>query len=110
MTVIGFIKKQVDLKNDKAKFIIIPKTNEEYKSVTYCSIRFIDSCRLISDKWYKVVKNSDEDDFVILIEEFPDKWQHLNKKLAQPYQYFNSIDDYKKPVIIFLEKETSSVN
>ena len=30
--------------------------------------------------------------------EFPDKWQYLNKKLAYPYQYFNSIDDYKNPV------------
>ena len=30
--------------------------------------------------------------------EFPDKWQYLNKKLAYSYQYFNSIDDYKKPV------------
>ena len=36
--------------------------------------------------------------------EFPDKWQYLNKKLAYPYQYFNSIDDYKKPVDK-LEKE-----
>ena len=30
--------------------------------------------------------------------EFPDKWQYLNKKLAYPYEYFNSIDDYQKPV------------
>ena len=36
--------------------------------------------------------------FKILKKEFPDKWQYLNKKLAYPYEYFNSIDDYKKPV------------
>ena len=30
--------------------------------------------------------------------EFPDNWQSSNKKLAYPYEYFNSIDDYKKPV------------
>ena len=30
--------------------------------------------------------------------EFPDKWQYLNKKLAYPYEYFNSIEDYKKSV------------
>ena len=30
--------------------------------------------------------------------EFPDKWQYLIKKLAYPYEYLNSIDDYKKPV------------
>ena len=35
---------------------------------------------------------------MILKKEFPDKWQYLNKKLAYPYEAFNSIDDYKKPV------------
>ena len=45
-----------------------------------------------------LVKNLDEDDYKILKKEFPDKWQYLNKKLAYPYEYFNSIDDYKKPV------------
>ena len=46
----------------------------------------------------KLVKNLDEDDFKILKKEFPDKWQYLKKKLAYPYEYFISIDDYKKPV------------
>ena len=46
----------------------------------------------------KLLKNLDKDDFKILKEEFPYKWQYLNKKLAYPYQYFNSIDDYQKPV------------
>ena len=44
------------------------------------------------------MKNLDEDDFKILKKEFPDKWQYLNKKLAYPYQHFNSINDYQKPV------------
>ena len=30
--------------------------------------------------------------------EFPDKWRDLNKKLAYPYEYFNSMEDYQKPV------------
>ena len=29
---------------------------------------------------------------------FPDKWKYLTKKLANPYEYFISIDDYQKPV------------
>ena len=45
-----------------------------------------------------LVKKLDGDDFKILKKEFPDKWQYLNKKLAYPYEYFNSIEDYKKPV------------
>ena len=93
-----FFKKLVDKKNDKVKFDIIPKTNEEYISVTYGCIRFIDSYRFLSSGLDSLVKNLDEDDFKILKKEFPDKWRYLNKKLAYPYEYFNSIDDYKKPV------------
>ena len=29
---------------------------------------------------------------------FPDKWKYLTKKLAYPYEYFNSADDYQKSV------------
>ena len=93
-----FFKRLIDLKKYKVKFEIIPKTNEEYISVKYGCIRFIDSYRFLSESLDNLVKNLDEDDFKILKKEFPDKWQYLIKKLAYPYQYFNSIDDYKKPV------------
>ena len=39
-----------------------------------------------------------ENDLKILKRGFPDKWKYLTKKLAYPYEYFNSIDDYKKSV------------
>ena len=39
-----------------------------------------------------------EKDFKISKKEFPDKWNNLNKILAYPYEYFNGIDDYHKPV------------
>ena len=93
-----FFKRLIDFKKDKVKFKIIPKTNEEYIIVKYGCIRFIDSYRFLSESLDKLVKNLDEDDFKNLKKEFPDKWQYLNKKLAYPYQYFNSIDDYKKNV------------
>ena len=93
-----FFKRLVDLKKDKVKFKIIPKTNEEYISVKNGCIRFFDSYRFLSESLDNLVKNLDEDDFEILKKEFPDKWQYLNKKLAYPYEYFNSIDDYNKPV------------
>ena len=66
--------------------------------MTYGCIRFIDSYRFLSSGLDSLVKNLDKDDFKILKKEFPDKWQYLNKKLAYPYEYFNSIEDYKKPV------------
>ena len=93
-----FFKKLVDLKKDKVKFEIIPKTNEEYISVRYGFISFIDSYRFLSESLDKLVKNLDENDFKILKKEFPDKWQYLYKKLAYPCEYFNNITDYKKPV------------
>ena len=39
-----------------------------------------------------------ENDLKILKAGFSDKWKNLTKKLAYPYEYFNSIDDYQKPV------------
>ena len=93
-----FFKKLVDLKKDKVKFKIIPKTNEEYIAVKYGCIRFIDSYHFLSESLDKLVKKLDEDDFKILKKEFPDNWKYLNKKLAYPNEFFKSIDDYKKPV------------
>ena len=94
----------VDLKKDEVKFKVIPKTNEEYIVVKYGCIRFIDSYRFLSESWDKLVKNLDVDDFIILKKEFPDRWQYLNTKLAYPYQYFKSIDDYQK-LVDHLKKE-----
>ena len=56
MIVTYFFKKLVDKKNDKVKFEIIPKTNEEYISVTYGCIRFIDSYRFQSSSLDSLVK------------------------------------------------------
>ena len=39
-----------------------------------------------------------ENDLKKFLKEFPDKWKYLTQKLAYPYEYFNSIDDYQKPV------------
>ena len=39
-----------------------------------------------------------ENDLKLSKTEVPDKWNYLTKKLAYPYEIFNSIDDYQKPV------------
>ena len=157
-----FFKKLVDKKKDKVDFEIIPKTNEEYISVTYGCIRFIDSYRFLSsgldslvktlvdnsDKTLKNLKKEivDNDEILNIIDEiieedktikdlkkdypdeikkleeallvhmgehdlkilktgFPDKWKYLTKKLAYPYEFFNSIDDYQKPVDNLVKKD-----
>ena len=52
-----FFKKLVDKKKDKVDFDMIPKTNEEYISVTYGCIRFIDSYRFLSSGLDSLVKS-----------------------------------------------------
>ena len=145
----------LDLKKDKVKFKIIPKTNEEYISVTYGCISFIVSYRFLSsssdflvktlvdnsDKTLKNLKEEivDNDEFLDIVNKlveddrtiedlkkdypneienleealinfmrendlkilktgFPNKWKFLTKKLACPYDFFNCIDVYQKPV------------
>ena len=82
MAIICFFKKLVDKTNDKVKVDFIPKANEEYISVTYGCVRFIDGYRFLSMSLNGLVKNLNEEDFKILRKEFPDKWQYLNKKIA----------------------------
>ena len=38
-----------------------------------------------------------ENDLKNLKDEFGNKWKNLTKKLAYPFEFFNSIDDYQKP-------------
>ena len=62
-----------------------------------------------------LIKTLHEDDLIILKKEFPDilpnssirmeqintiqyNWQLLNKKLAYPYEYFKSLEDYDLPI------------
>ena len=39
-----------------------------------------------------------EYDLNLLRREFPDKLKYLTKKVAYPFEYFNSIEYYQKPV------------
>ena len=148
-----FFEASLDKKKDKVELKNIPKTNEEYVSIRYGCVEFIDSYRFLSslldelvetlvDNSHKSLKNfkksfdndeilnivneivedrtvenlkevySDkineleepvliymgENDLKILKTGFPHKWRYLTKKLAYPYEYFNSIEEYQKPV------------
>ena len=61
-----FFKRLVDKKKDKVDFDIIPKTNEEYISVTYGCIRFIDSYRFLSSSLDSLVKTLVDNSFKTL--------------------------------------------
>ena len=51
-----FFKKLLEEKNDKVKSKIIPKTNEEYVSVRYGCVRFIDSYQFLLSSLDSFVK------------------------------------------------------
>ena len=42
-----------------------------------------------------------EKGFKILKTPFPDKWTYLSENLAYPYEHFNSVDTYQRPVNIW---------
>ena len=71
--------------------------------------KIVEDDRNINDlkKGYpKVIKNLEEakldymgeNDLKILKTGFPNKWKNLTEKLVYPYEHFNNIDDYQKPV------------
>ena len=95
-----FLKKLVDMKNDKVIFDIIPKTNEEYISVTYGCIRFIDSYRFLSsglDSLVKTIvdnsdktlgdlkKEIDDNDYILNIVTYIGEYNRTIKDLKKDY-------------------------
>ena len=69
-----FLKKLVDKKNDIVSFDVIPKTNEEYISVTCGCIRFIDIYRFLSSSFDTLVRT--------MVDKNHKKFKNLNKKLV----------------------------
>ena len=81
MIVICFFKKLFDEKNDKVKFKVIPKTNEEYISVTCGCKRFVDSYRFLSsclDTLVKTIVDNSQKTLRNLKQEFVDNDEILN--------------------------------
>ena len=78
-----FFKTLIDKKPDYINLSVIPKTNEEYISVNYGCLKFIDSYRFLQDSLDNLVKTLNENDaqssidpdqrsdFKILKKEFP---------------------------------------
>ena len=92
-----FFKNLVDKKNDKVKFKVLPKTNEEYVSVTYVYIRFIDSYRFLSsslDSLVGTLVDNNHKSLKNLKEEIVDKEEKLN--IVNESKDDRTIEDLKK--------------
>ena len=101
-----FFKKLVDKKKDKVEFEIIPKTNEEYISVTYGCIRFIDSYRLLSsslDSLVKTLVDISQKTLKHFEEEIVDNDEILN--IVIEIKFLIQEDKYKKSSIKNLKKD-----
>ena len=52
----------------------------------------------INESEEAILNYKGENDLKVLKEGFPDEWDYLTKKLTYPFDFFNSIDDYQKPI------------
>ena len=92
-----FFKKIVDKKNDKVKIDIIPKTNEEYISVIYGCIRFIDSYRFLSSSLDLLVRT--------LVDNKHQTMKTLKKEIVDNDEVLNIVIEIGEPPVDNLEKE-----
>ena len=101
-----FSDKSVDLKNEKVKVDVIPKTNEEYLSVTHGCIRFFDSYRVLSnrlDSLAKTLVDTSHKTLNILKEEIIDK-DEISNFVKGVGQKDRTIEDLKKYYPTEIEK------
>ena len=85
-------------KNDKNKFSVIPRSNDEYMSVNYGCVKFLDTMRFQQDSFEKLTESLNDHDYFHLKQQFPNHWMIPKKKLAYPYEFSESLDDYEKPI------------
>ena len=80
-----FFKKLIYKKIYKVKFDIIHKTNEEYSSVTYCCIRFIDSYRFLSSSLDSLVRT--------LVDNSNKTLKYLKNEIADNDEILNNVNE-----------------
>ena len=101
-----FFMKLVNKRKDKVDFDIIPKTNEEYISVTYGCIKFIDSYRFLSSGLDSLVKTLVDNSHKTL-KDFEEESVDDNKilNIVNETKMLITEDKYKNDSIKDLEKD-----
>ena len=74
---------------------IVNDIEEEDRTIKDLKKDYPDEIEKLEDALLNYIGENDPN---ILKTEFPDKWKFLTKKLAYPYEYFNSFVDYQNPV------------
>ena len=93
-----FFNELINAKAHKKNLTTIARTNEEYMSVNYSCIKFLDSIRFLTASLEELTESLKEDDYIHLKKHFPNHWMLLKNKLAYPYEFYKTLEDYEKPI------------
>ena len=83
---------------DKIDVSVIGRTNEEYMSVKYGCIKLLDSMRFQQDSLEKLTQSLNDEDYIHLKRHFPNHRMLFKKKIAYPYEFYKTLEDYEKPI------------
>ena len=98
-----FFNELINSKVNTNNISVIPKTNEEYMSVNYNCIKFLDSMRFLTTSLEKLTESMKDEDYIHLKKHFPDHWILLKNKLAYPYEFYKTLEEYGRPIDELLE-------
>ena len=74
---------------------IVNEIEDVYRTIEDLKKYYPDKIKILEEA---LLNYMGENDLEILKTGFPDKWKYLTKKLAYPYEYFNSIDAHQNRV------------
>ena len=93
-----FFNELITAKAHKNNLSTIARTSEEYMAVNYSCIKFLDSMRFLTASLEKLTESLKDDDYIHLKKFFPNHWMLLKNKLAYPYEFYKTLEDYEKPI------------
>ena len=91
-----FFNELINSKVDINNISVIPNNTEEYMSVNYGCIKFLDSMRFQQASLEKLTESLKDNDYIHLKKNFPNHWMLLKNKLAYAYEFYRTLEDYEK--------------
>ena len=98
-----FFNELINSTPNKFNLGVTPRNNEEYMSVNYGCIQFLDSMRFQAASLEKLTESLKDIDYIHLKKHFPEHWKLLKNKLAYPYEFYKTLEDYEKPIAELLK-------
>ena len=67
-------------------------------AVNYGCIKFLNSMRFQPDSLEKLTESLKDYDYIHLKKHFPNHWMLFKNKLAYPYEFYKTLEDYERPI------------